>query len=384
MITVTVQNNHNYADLTFPCSDGEMQKKLEKLDRRDETNYILYLEKVTEPEELSVLQDRFVDLDELNYLAKRMDSFDRNERKQFFAATSHCGFMQVKDMINLTFNLSRFTLIRDLSSMEAVGRLHQLILSGGLGEEEMESAVFAEIGKELLESGGGKITEYGILFVNEEIPFDEVYDGQVFPEYYHEECLCTVMIGFGEKTEYAYLPCDEQAIEKALSRLGSADFSCDSVRLLNCNISNDICKIIFQKILEDEGVFVLNELAETVSHFHTEEQWNKLAAVAELADVSDSISLIRLAGHLDSFAFIPEVQDQEDLARYWIKEHAEYDIHPELEEYFLYEQFGKQLENDTAGMFLSEGGGYVYLEERYGLEEILQDEETKNMTLGGM
>lgn len=58
MITVTVQNSHNYADLTFPCLDEEMQKKLEKLDRRDETNYILYLEKVTEPDELSVLRKR--------------------------------------------------------------------------------------------------------------------------------------------------------------------------------------------------------------------------------------------------------------------------------------------------------------------------------------
>ncbi len=246
-----------------------------------------------------------------------------------------------------------------------------LTLSGGLGEDDMEPSVFAKIGRELLESGRGKVTEYGILFVNEEIPFDEVYDGQVFPEYYYENCLCEVMMDYREKTEYAYLPCEEQAIEKALRRLGSADFSCDSVRLLNCNIRNDVCKIIFQKILEDEGVFVLNELAETVSHFHTEEQWNKLAAVAELADVSDSISLIRLAGHLDSFAFIPEVQDQEDLARHWIEEHEEYEISPELEDYFLYEQFGEQIENDTVGMFLPEGG-YVYLEEGQSMEEILK------------
>ena len=76
------------------------------------------------------------------------------------------------------------------------------------------------------------------------------------------------------------------------------------------------------------------------------------------------------------------MQDQEDLARQWIKEHEEYEISPELEDYFLYEQFGEQIENDTAGMFLPEGG-YVYLEEGH-MEEILQDEETENMTLGGM
>ena len=383
MITLTVQNHNHFTTLTFPCSENEMEKKLEELDRWDETNVTLFVDKVAEPEELSVLQDRFIDLDEINYLAKRMDSFDTQEIKQFFAAVHHCKFSQVKDLINLTFNLSRFTLIQDLSSMEAVGRAHRFTLSGGLGEEEMESTAFAEIGKELLESGRGKVSEYGILFVNEEIPFDEIYDGQVFPEYYYENCLCTTMMNYREKTEYAYLPCEKQSIEKALRRLGSSDFSCESVQLFNCNIRNDVCKIIFEKILEDEGVFAVNELAEAVKHFRTEEQWDKLAAVAELADVSDSKSLIKLARHLDSFDFIPKVQDQEDLARHWIEAHEEYEISPELEDYFLYEQFGEQIEIDTAGMFLPEGG-YVYLEEGQSMEEILQDEETENMTLGGM
>ena len=267
--------------------------------------------------------------------------------------------------------------------MEAVGRVHRFTLSGSMEIKEMESTDFAGIGRELLESGRGKVSEYGILFVNEEIPFEEIYDGQVFPEYYYEACLCTAMMNYGEKTEYAYLPCEEQAIEKALRRMGSSDFSCDSVQLGNCNIRNDVCKIIFEKILEDEGVFAVNELAEAVKHFRTEEQWDKLAAVAELADVSDSKSLIKLARHLDSFDFIPKVQDQEDLARHWIEAHEEYEISPELEDYFLYEQFGEQIENDTAGMFLPEGG-YVYLEEGQSMEEILQDEETEHMTLGGM
>lgn len=92
MITVTVQNHNNFATLTFPCSENEMEKKLEELDRWDETNVTLFVDKVTEPEELSVLQDRFIDLDEVNYLAKRMDSFDTQEIKQFFAAVHQCKF----------------------------------------------------------------------------------------------------------------------------------------------------------------------------------------------------------------------------------------------------------------------------------------------------
>lgn len=381
MITVTVQNHSHFATLTFPCSENELEKKLEELDRWDETNFTLFVDKVSEPGELSVLQERFIDLDEVNYLAKRMDSFDRNEKKQFFAAASHCGFVQVKDLINLTFNLSRFTLVQDLSSMEAVGRLHKLTLSGGLGEEEMEPAVFVKIGRELLESGRGKITEYGILFVNEEIPFDEVYDGQVFPEYYHEKCLCTAMIEVGDKTEYAYLPCDEKAIEKAFRRLGSPDFSYDRILLVNSEVDGRTWDSRLQAVLEDEGLFVVNELVGAVNRFQTQEEWDKLSAIAELAGVSDSKSLMKLAEHMESFAFIPDVQNEEDLARYWIKENKEYEISPELEDYFLYEKFGEQIQNDTEGMFLPEGG-YVYVEDGQSIEEFLQDEE--NMIMGGI
>lgn len=38
-----------------------------------------------------------------------------------------------------------------------------------MGIKEMESTEFAGIGRELLESGRGKVSEYGILFLNEEM-----------------------------------------------------------------------------------------------------------------------------------------------------------------------------------------------------------------------
>lgn len=50
MITVTVQNHNHFTTLTFPCSENEMEKKLEELDRWDETNVTLFVDKVAEPE----------------------------------------------------------------------------------------------------------------------------------------------------------------------------------------------------------------------------------------------------------------------------------------------------------------------------------------------
>ena len=46
---------------------------------------------VVEPKALSLKKDTFVNLDEINYLAKRMDSFDQKELFSFFAAAMKNG-----------------------------------------------------------------------------------------------------------------------------------------------------------------------------------------------------------------------------------------------------------------------------------------------------
>ena len=71
------------------------------------------------------------------------------------------------------------------------------------------------------------------------------------------------------------------------------------------------------------------------------------------------------------------------MARYWIEKNEEYEISPELQDFFLYEQFGEQIENFTEGEFLSEGG-YVYMDDGQSIYEFLQDEEEENMTMGGV
>ena len=167
MIYVTVCYGKNFTNIEFPCSERYLQSKLMELGISQTYEPELFMEKVKQPEYMSELENVFINLDELNYLAKRLDSFDHNEIMQFYAATKEFNMKEMKELINLTFNLQRYTLIQDVSSMEKVGRTHMLNLQGGLGEEEMHNCDFEAIGKELIASGRGKITEYGILFENE-------------------------------------------------------------------------------------------------------------------------------------------------------------------------------------------------------------------------
>ena len=75
MIKVTVRYNDHLVDIHFPCSESTLRSALMEIHATDDNPPELFVTDVIFPEELDHLKDRFVNLDELNYLAKRMESF---------------------------------------------------------------------------------------------------------------------------------------------------------------------------------------------------------------------------------------------------------------------------------------------------------------------
>lgn len=72
-----------------------------------------------------------------------------------------------------------------------------------------------------MDSGKGIQTEYGLLFVNEDIEFSEVFNGTTFPGYYCDpDSTAAVEISYCNLTELVELPCEDITIKKALCRLG--------------------------------------------------------------------------------------------------------------------------------------------------------------------
>ncbi len=59
-----------------------------------------------------------VNLDEMDYLAKRLDGFDVGEALQFQAATSAKGISSIQDFINLTFCCQQITVVQDFRDSE--------------------------------------------------------------------------------------------------------------------------------------------------------------------------------------------------------------------------------------------------------------------------
>ena len=267
MIKATIQNSPYCTEIRFPCSETELSKKLGELGMNPEHLAPIATVIEIEPSELSVLTDCDVSLDALNYLGKRLDGMDESEHKQYLAALSCPEISEgwgLKNIINLTDNLARYTLIEDTDDLERIELIHMLNVRGGLSESEYNNSEWlAEEGMKLLESGTGIDTEYGKIFVNDEIPFSEYFNGTTFPPYLYNGSPVTADISYMGLTETVELPCEDIAIKKALCRLGvdglkDCKILVDSTRDITDEWSDRI-----SEVEKTKDLFGLNNLLKT-------------------------------------------------------------------------------------------------------------------------
>ena len=135
-----------------------------------------------------------VNVEELNYLAKRLDGFDAGEAAQFQAMVHNLELFELKDLINLTFCCQQVTVITDFSDLAAIGRDHYMNLHGGSASvDELNKLDGEETARQLIESGSGTVTPYGVVYDNG-MKLEQIYDGRFFPCYYHEPNAITVAV----------------------------------------------------------------------------------------------------------------------------------------------------------------------------------------------
>ena len=170
-----------------------------------------------------------VNLDELDYLARRLTSFDVGEAAQFQAMAHKLELFELKDLINLTFCCQQATVITDFTNLEAIGRDHYMNLHGGCANtQELEDLDGAETARLLIGSGAGEVTPYGVVYDNG-MKLEQQYDGQHFPAYLYEPCMLMMALTSRLESEdtknvtWLYLPAAKGQIERTMVRSGIAD-----------------------------------------------------------------------------------------------------------------------------------------------------------------
>ena len=154
---------------------------------------------------LNRLVTQSVNLDELDYLAKRLGSFDKDEGTQFQAMASVLSLSDIKDLINLTFCCQQATVITNFSDLDRVGKHHYLNLgNGSMPLEKFEALDGQSIALDLIQSDTGRVTPYGVAYDNG-MKLEPVYDGRHLPEYYYEPCIAAVTLTHAGEREILYI-----------------------------------------------------------------------------------------------------------------------------------------------------------------------------------
>ena len=379
MIKATVNYSGRCTEFWLPCSEFEMHKFFQQVQAPDEHSSSLFIQSIARPAQLAFLEDIFVDMDELNFLAKRLDCLSDTELDTFYAIIQHKGFTQMQDLINTTYNLDNYTLVQDFRHITGVGRTHYLALHGCISETAEKETDFFQLGKRLLTSGKGIVTDYGMLFPNEGKVFDEVYDGQVFPVHYHDDdSLVDVRMDYKGRTEVVFLPTHPVAILKALRRLGADSLEDCTLTLYDFSVDNRQWCERFREMIANEDLYDVNSLAAAINAADLD--LDKLWALAEYAQAEDAVELAKLAQHIDCFTFIEGVHSYDDVGEYVTDNHDDYSLNPNLIGYFDYEGFGEHIAEEYEGRFVCDG--FIYNDSELTLSQILSQNNT--MQMGGM
>ena len=384
MIKIRIRNADHEIDVHFPISESELFAKLGEIhavEGRDAAQSA-YVTEVCWPEEFSILKDRFANLDELNYLAKRMESFDYHEYDQFLIGITKLENPTEKDLINLTFNLDHFTLCKDVSSYGKIGREYVMNTQGPVPAHDEDDPKYTAIGKELIDKGFAQITGKGLLIYNPLDALEEVYDGHTFPEYYYESTLASAEVSYNGRTELLLLPGEELAIKKALARLGAPfDSDCD-IKFCLSQGEDDAWEERIEGIIRSEGLYEANKMLRAMDTGDMD--WDKLTAAVELVGAQKASNIAAVAENLGGFAFIPDAKSESDVAHFLVDNADEYGMNIEMEEYFDFSGFGEYFAEEHNGQFL--GGGFVYLDSDRTIDEFLKELESEDscIDMGGM
>ena len=325
-----------------------------------------------------------VNVEELNYLAKRLDSFDTGEAAQFQAMAHKLELFELKDLINLTFCCQQATVITDFSDLAAIGRNHYMNLHGGSASvDELNALDGKGTARQLIESGSGTITPYGVVYDNG-MKLEQVYDGRFFPCYYYEPNAITVAVTAKSEPEdtehitWLFLPMVQEEIDRALLRGGITDPSEIRLSLEDSWLPHEVLDLLD---MDHVDISELNALVQALDEF-SDMSIRKYAAAAVMARPHTTEQAKHLAENLDLFDFAPSASTPEEYGKYMIQQSGRFEYDENLDAFYDYEKYGTERMNEEDGMFTDRG--YIAYKGYTSMEEVMEGRHSNHMEMGGL
>ena len=340
-----------HRSIELPLSDEELNFQMRQMGMR-ETIPKGKLVKVSEKDNpLQKLEGQFLNMDEVNFFARRMEHLTEYERKVLAVYANDCDVSTIKDLINLTFSMKGLSLLTDFSDASQVGvRLYTDEFSE-IPEEQMD---FTEFAKNALKESNVKVLPYGVL-VDHGFELLEVYNGKTFPKFIvSEETVVVVEVQntTGDR-EYLYLPTDICSMDKVKERLQVREYREMKVKKKKNLRLPDTLVPIPEDINEIQQLTLFNEMCRKVRRFQ-EAELKQLAAAVQFTGLINFSNVAYIATHLNEFEINPTVHNDEEYGKYLITESGLFEVDELLLPHINYAAFGA---DKKAGTF--EVSGYV-------------------------
>lgn len=323
---IRVKNGMNRRDMELPMSDSELTLHMKQIGVGESIPKCKLIEVWDKGNPLAPFIGQTVNMDELNFLAKRMESLTDYERNVMDAYVTERGVEEIKDLINLTFSLKGLSLITDFSDGEQVGKRLYMDEFLGMSEEESRQINFTEFAEKVFAEQSCKILPYGV-WVEHGFEMQEVYNGRTFPFYCFgsEEVAALEIQNQSGDTEYLYLPTNICSVNKMKARLQVQDFwECKVKEVHNFHIPDSILPSPEDiKCIEDLTFF--NELCQNICRF--DEQKMKLLSMAvEFVGVKDFTDMTYIAKTLSEFEIHLGIHSDEEYGKFLVSDEGLFDV----------------------------------------------------------
>lgn len=336
------------ATIRLPIPDEEYDHYMELLDRMGigcVTISDCYIDElIGAPPYLEVLEQQTVNIDELDFLARSIDRYTDEEMAKFQSAAAARDCRDLPTLINLSFCCEDTTVITDFSDLERVGKNHVLDINGGCVPTDIYGALNgAVIASELIKSGEGKVTPYGVLYENG-MRLEPVYTGQNFPTYsdkaylFEMELVPAPTMPDDTPPTVLFLPTPEKRLERLLERGGYPTLEEAQVHSWSSELPDQINDCLnFQR----EGLVELNRMYQAIEKLESPDM-ERLAAAVLMAQPEYAQQVRHLAENLDLFDFVPNVKTPEDYGRFMIQQSGHYEYDENLTDFYDYAGYGQQ------------------------------------------
>ena len=368
--------------ISFPIPEERYENvifALKNLQIGDERKQDCCIDSIRAPDcpALCRMSGTLANVDELDWLGRKLESFDQYELLQVSAAAERFGLCSADELVDLSFCANEMTVISDFSDLERVGRKHYLTVHGACDPKELENLDGKETALALISGQPGYVTRYGVVYDNG-MKLEQAYDRKHLPPIWMpESCILELKLrATGEddpkKQEWVQLPASRMKLERAMLRAGIA--SCGEMQMLfsGSRFPDAVdCALDF----EHESLFELNRLCHACSNFK-EQDFVKLGAVCQMAKPTCAANIRQLAENLDQFDFAPNAHTPEELGRYMIQRSGHYEYDENLEDFYNYGDYGVKRMLQEDGVFVDRG--YVSYHGTLTLEELMRDDPAES------